>query len=376
MNRLLIYVILAVLAVGCRNSFPDKSVTSCRYARNFDVVTVKSGNGDEAKAVVTISPHDGSRDTLLVKRPLGNVICMSSSHVACLSQIGMDSVITAVSGLDYISDPDILARLHASDRPVYDIGYDSSLDYERILSLNPDLLVTYTVSSAEPPYMSKLRSLGVPVLVIHDHLEDHPLARAEYMRLFGVLTGCSDHADTVFDNIEKRYLSMLKTVQPESKVKVLMNIPYADAWYVPGNENYMSHLVRDAGGEVLGAVKGMAASSVISIEKAFMLSQDADVWLNPGHCSTRDELAGVHHLFPSFGPVKNDLPIYNNTLKMTLKGGNDFWESGAVRPDLVLEDLIAIFRDIPSAFHEAVRDSSEPVTDIQEHSFHYFRPLD
>ncbi len=28
---------------------------------------------------------------------------------------------------------------------------------------------------------------------------------------------------------------------------------------------------------------------------------------------------------------------------MNSGGGNDFWESGAVRPDLVLEDLVRIF---------------------------------
>jgi iron complex transport system substrate-binding protein len=41
--------------------------------------------------------------------------------------------------------------------------------------------------------------------------------------------------------------------------------------------------------------------------------------------------------------LANDLPIYNNTLRTTPEGGNDFWESGAVRPDLILEDLIQVF---------------------------------
>ena len=30
---------------------------------------------------------------------------------------------------------------------------------------------------------------------------------------------------------------------------------------------------------------------------------------------------------------------------MTPEGGNDFWESGSVRPDIVLEDLISVFSD-------------------------------
>ena len=274
---------------------------------------------------------------------MDNIICMSSSNVAALAAIGADSLISAVSGIGYISNENIRARSAGTDKPVYDIGYEAALDYERILSLKPDLLVSYTVSGAEPPYLLKLRELGVPVLVLHDHLENHPLARAEYVRLFGALTGQSAKADSVFCSVKERYLSLCDMAERERVPKVLINIPYGDIWYVPGEESYMACLVRDAGGEILGAESGTSFSGTISMEKAYMLSSQADVWLNPGYCRTREELASVHKLFPSFGPLAKNLDIYNNTLRTTPEGGNDFWESGAVRPDLILEDLMSIF---------------------------------
>ena len=67
------------------------------------------------------------------------------------------------------------------------------------------------------------------------------------------------------------------------------------------------------------------------------------MWLNPGVCRTREEVTAFHHTFRHFGPIVNGLPIYNNTLRITPEGGNDFWESGSIRPDLVLEDLVNIF---------------------------------
>lgn len=307
--------------------------TSSEYAGYFDVIDLEGSN-----AVVVISPYDGSRDTLLIKEPLDNIICMSSSQVAGLAEIGADSVITGVSGLRYISNP----SLH--ERKVADVGYEAALDYEKILSLRPDILMTYTVSGAEPAYISRLRSLGVRVLVLHDHLENHPLARAEYIRLYGALTGRSDRADSLFASICSRYDSL--TVAREAcddRVKVLMNVPYGDAWYIPGGDSYMSRLIHDAGGLVLGSESGSTASRVIRMEEAYSLSQKADMWLNPGSCRSRDELLSYHHAFRRFGPVVKGLPIYNNTLRTTPEGGNDFWESGSVRPDLVLEDLAAIF---------------------------------
>lgn len=329
------FICITMLALfSCQETeFPADS--SCRYADYFDILTLSDS---ASVAVVAISPYNGSRDTLLLDEPLDNIICMSTSQVAGLAEIGADNVITAVSGLRYISNP----KLH--NREVYDIGYEASLDYERILKLCPDVVLTYTVSGAEPSYISKLRSLGIKVLVLHDHLESHPLARAEYIRLYGALTGRLSVADSMFQEIASRYKELADEYSSRSnKVKALLNVPYGDAWYIPGADSYMSRLVSDAGGEVLGAKSGTSISRVISIEEAYGLSQRADIWLNPGPCRTVDELKSFHHTFHMFGPVENGLPIYNNTLRITPEGGNDFWESGSVRPDLVLEDLIEIF---------------------------------
>lgn len=330
MKNINIYVYIAAAAILAACAASDgrpKASPSCEYASYFDILA--------DSAVVAISPFDGSSDTVLVRRPLRRIICMSSTNVACLSAIGADSLVAAVSGAGY------LAKLPYEGVP--DIGYEAALDYEKILEIKPDLLVAYVVSGAEPQYIIKLRSLGVPVLVLHDHLENHPLARAEYVRLFGALTGRQEQADSVFSYVRERYETLAESVAADDRVKVLLNIPYADAWYIPGAENYMSQLVRDAAGEVLGAQTGTSKSRVASLEEAYRLSRDADFWLNPGHCRTLSQLASVHQLFPSFGPLANGLPIYNNTLRTTPEGGNDFWESGAVRPDLILEDLIQVF---------------------------------
>lgn len=329
-------LICTLVFQSCSIDNPAGNDSSCLYARYFDII--RSESPDSSAAVVVISPYGKMRDTLIVEKPLDNIICMSSSQVAGLAEIGADDMISAVSGLRYITNQ----TLH--ERKVPDIGYEVSLDYEKILSIKPDVILAYTVSRSEPPYLSRLRDLGIRVLILHDHLEDHPLARAEYIRLYGVLTGRQESADSVFSAICSRYDSLaVKTSGRKERVKVLMNVPYGDAWYIPGGDSYMARLVHDAGGEILGSVPGASASSVISLEDAYGISRSADIWLNPGPCSKLDELVSFHHSFKMFGPVEKGLPIYNNTLRSTPEGGNDFWESGSVRPDLILKDLIAIF---------------------------------
>lgn len=283
----------------------------------------------ETPAVVTVSPYGGVRDTLWVDEPLGSIVCASSSYVACLSAIGCDSVVTGVSGLRFLSNEKVKAG-------AVEIGYDAAPDYERIFALKPDLVVAYATSALVPDYVPFLRSSGIPVLLLYDHLETHPLARASYVRLFGALTGHLQEADALFKEVSDSYLSLI--YKGTDRKKVLVNLPYGDRWFVPGGSNWFTRLVDDAGGEILGAEEGESASSVISLEKACILSREADIWLNPGLCRSKEDILGVSPVFESF-----DVPlIYNNIKRLSPGGGNDFWESGAVRPDLILSDLVSI----------------------------------
>ncbi len=301
-------------------------------ARTMEYATLlKVENG----RIISVCPFDGSEDTLVVDQPLSKVICMSTSHIAFLDAIGCDSVICGVSGAGYVSSEALRQRLDAGK--VYDVGYDQAPDYERIVALQPDILLAYTVSAAESPFIAKLKSLGIRVFTLYEFLEDHPLGRAEYLRAFGLLTGREAAADSLFQEIATKYNSI--ACPSTNPVRVLMNIPYGDIWYVPGADSYMSRLVKDAGGQILGAREGDTESRAISLEEAFVLAQEADFWLNVGWCRTLEELESANPLFKDFQIQK----VFNNIRRTNPGGGNDFWESGYVRPDLILQDLRTIF---------------------------------
>ncbi|MCE1199136.1 MAG: iron ABC transporter substrate-binding protein, partial [Marinilabiliales bacterium] len=50
--------------------------------------------------------------------------------------------------------------------------------------------------------------------------------------------------------------------------------------------------------------------------------------------------------FAGLSPVKNHR-VYNNNLKINANGGNDYWESGVVHPDLILSDLVKLLHADP-----------------------------
>lgn len=291
---------------------------------------------DTAVVIETISPFDGTVTSLSVSGPVRKIVCMSTTYVGFLEALGQEGSVCAVSGTGFVYNDKV--RNGAAEA-----GYGDAVDYEKIVSLSPDLVLTYQVGAAEPRHVKKLRSLGISVLLLHEHLEQDPLARAAYIRLFGALTGKLSLADSVYNSVSTAYYEVKEAVEKASGQvrKVLVNAPYGDIWYVPGERSYFSRLVSDAGGVVLGSAQGTTVSGVISVEKAYELSAEADFWLNPGIFTDRESLLSSNPLFKDFASA--DKPIYNNTARMSPGGGNDFYESGAVRPDLILQDLAGIF---------------------------------
>lgn len=376
----------------------------CGCARNVsgdlpqDVIEPQFMNiipeADGGYSLVSISPFDGSRDTISISQPLGRLIVTSTSYIGFLDAVGADSVIVGLSGGEYVCDSSVTAGL--SNGTVVDIGYDASPDYEKIMALKPDLLLTYSVSPVKSQFFSKLESLGIKTFIVNEHLERHPLARAAYVRLFGALTGNMAAADSVLKVVSENYISLRDSVQgglgandayasdkgelnagdekqgsggtegntPKPR-KILVNIPYKDQWFVPGQESYLTTLFKDAGGEILGAKAGSSVSGQISVETAYSLSKEADLWMNVGWCQTLEQLLSVNPLFEDFlrniqrnasaigysgtkGCATNSCDtsasvVWNDNNRLNPNGGNDFWESGVVHPDLLLRDLIGIF---------------------------------
>ena len=77
------------------------------------------------------------------------------------------------------------------------------------------------------------------------------------------------------------------------------------------------------------------------MEEAYRLTANAWRWINVSNVSSLDELKRLYPKFADTRPVVNG-DVYTNTLRTTPEGGNDFYESGIVHPDLILCDLIKI----------------------------------
>jgi len=277
----------------------------------------------------------------VIRTPVSRVICLSTSHIGFLSALNEIPSLKALSGAAFVSDPDVLKAI--SSKTVYDVGYDQGINYELILSLKPDLIMAYGVGGEVTGFINKLRDLGLNVILNGEYLEENSLAKAEWIKFVGAFYNKDQEAADYFSKIEKNYNDIKQKVATvKNHPVVLTGLPYKDAWWIAGGHSNLAALIHDAGGEFLWNENTSREAFVVSLEEVVIRSAKADFWINCGMVNTLKELLATDSRFTVFPQVQKKA-IFNNNLQMSPGGGNDYWERGVVRPDLILADLVKIF---------------------------------
>lgn len=282
---------------------------------------------------------DGFQGAVLREGKAKRIVAMSSTYIAMLDALDELDRVAAVSGMRYIANENLRSR---ADR-IIDVGNEQNADFELLVAAQPDLVLLYGVGG--PSAMaSKLDQLGIPYIYIGDYLEQSPLGKAEWIVAIGEIVGRRDKAIAFYNAVKARYEALTASVDSmAARPKVMLNSPYGDSWFMPGTENYMVRLINDAGGDYMLTENVGDTSVPVDMEKAYMLVGEADVWLNPGQITSNDELQRLLPRFADAEVVRHGR-VFNNNARSTEAGGNDFYESGTLNPDLILADLIAIFR--------------------------------
>lgn len=311
---------------------------------NSTVITVSNPwQGADSVTGMLFLARDGEKapagfEGQSVEWPAKRIVAMSSTHIAMLDAIGETGRIVGVSGLGFISNPEIRKRSDATG----DVGYDGNVNYETLISLNPDLVLLYGVNGASS-MEGKLRELGIPYMYVGDYLEEAPLGKTEWLVALGEIAGKREEAESKFSEIAWAYNSLANQVagQGLEEPAVMLNTPYGDSWFMPPAKSYMATLIGDAGGRYVYQQNTSDSSVAVDMEEAYSLASDAACWVNVSNAESLEQLKRLYPKFADTRPVVGNR-VYANTLRATPGGGNDFFESGIVHPELILQDLVKI----------------------------------
>lgn len=357
-KAILVFAIIISVA-GCASDSKKENLFDTvyyrpEYAGGFEIAGMKGGKSRVIRVAAAWQGADSSAFELFIARdsekpPKGfkgqvidgnaeRIAVMSSSYIAMLDLIGETDKVVAVSGLKYISNEHIIEN---RDK-IADIGYENSTDYEKLASTAPDLVLLYGINASNA-IETHLNSLGIPYLYMGEYLETAPLGRAEWAVALAEIAGSFEKGISAFKTVEKEYSRLKKLIDNSlHRPKVMLNVPYGDTWFMTPGASAMATLIKDAGADYVYGKDTGNKTLPIDIEEAYLLASDSDFWLNVGQMDSIDELESAYPKFRNIKCIKNG-NVYNCNKRVTASGGNDFWESGLIRPDIVLSDLISIF---------------------------------
>jgi iron complex transport system substrate-binding protein len=346
--------------IGCQKN--EKNITqndaiasnSIQYAKSlaihkhegYTVVTVSNPWPDAVKNFTYILKEkngiipDSLKKYNQISVPLQSIVVTSTTNIPFLEMLGKEKSLIGFPHTDYISSEKTRALIDAGS--VKNVGQNEKLNIEQLIELAPELIVTFGIDNNNPS-IENLQKSGLKVLIQADWMEQSPLGKAEWLKLYGALFGKEKEADDLFENIVKEYNNALALVADKKPTStVLYGSMYQDQWFVARGSSWVAQFMKDAKGDYLWKNLEGTGSLGLSFENILDKAKTANFWIATGSFKSLSELEKANPHYGQFDAFANK-NIYTFEGKLGATGGTIFYELSPARPDLVLKDYIKIF---------------------------------
>lgn len=277
----------------------------------------------------------------VIQIPIQRSIVLSTTHLPYFDRLSQLNTIVGVRQIEDISNPIVREKIDRGE--IQSVGNANSLDLELIVKLQPDLVTTFGIANVETSSIRQLQDLGIPTAVIAEYLEASPLAQAEWIKFIAVFFNQEKESEQIFQTIVQDYEKMRKLTQTVSdRPSVLTGFNLEGTWYVAGGKSFIAQLIEDAGGNYLWSDNQSNGNLALDFEAVLATGANASVWLNVNQkWQTLNDALTEDDRYLNFTAFQQH-HVFNNDARLNPSGGNDYWESGVINPQIVLADLIKI----------------------------------
>lgn len=270
-----------------------------------------------------------------LSRPLGKAVVTTTAHCQLLTWLGKTAAIAGVCDSRYIGVDEVRKRLAAGK--TVDCGNSMNPDVERIAEIGADAIIVSPFEHSGG--YGRLEKTGVTIIEAADYMEPSPLARAEWMRLYGILFGCEEQADSLFHVVDSTYNSLRREAikLPEGR-SLLIERKTGSVWYCPGGRSTVGTLIADAHGRYPWMGDDHSGSLTLAPEQVVERGAHADAWMfvYSGKPITLRDLAGEYAGYKILDAFRHGEVYGCNTDSV------NYFEEIPFRPDYLLRDYIQI----------------------------------
>ncbi len=327
----------------------DETSNLVHYAENFkirpyeegyklEIKNKNSSNFDEFYIFNdSLDIPEEIKNQTIIRTPIKSAIAFSSTQWSVFQKLGEINVIKGILESNYSKNDEIL-RLVKED-VIIDLGTSNQVNTEKVINLKAELILYTPYPTIDYSNLGKLS--GSIMIPFPDYLESHPLGRAEWMKVIGILCGKEKETTEWFNSVVNRYESLsdiCKTI--ENKPTVFSDLPFENQWYVPGGNSYIAQIFKDSGSNYIWHDDNSTGSLHIDAESVLLKAQNADYWrvINSYDTPfTYENLAKENELYPLFKAFKEKNLLVCNVREC------GYFEQSQYEPDILLADFIYHF---------------------------------
>ncbi|PXA90861.1 ABC transporter substrate-binding protein [Nostoc sp. 3335mG] len=344
-----------------RSGVEDAENFSVDYHGHYKLVTVRRPSpGARAEHYVLVqcgtpAPDLGPElaDAPRISVPVRSLFSGSTPQSPALVAVGAAEAVTGVARRDFIATPEMIAHMAAMD--VVEYERSGIVDVEAVIAAAPEVVIAGGGGEAE---MARIAAAGIPVVNFAEWQETSPLGRAEWVKFMGLFFNAEEKANDAYSAVKRDYRAaeaLVADLPTDERPLVLSGQAFGGVFFAAGGKSFVARLIADAGGRYVFADEGSTGSFQIhDFERLMVAAREAEVWIQASdHYRTLADIAADDPRLAALPAAQAGQVWIPDALKGP-NGGVQFYELGAMRPDLVLMDLISILHPEKAPGHTRV----------------------
>ncbi len=360
MRRLLLYSCLAVALLSCGRrtasepqtagdslAFKYSTLLSITEYDDYTEVTIRNPwkegkllhryvlvpRGEKEKASPSWGRLEGAT---VIEVPVQRAAVFTTVHCALLTELGLGDHIVGVADAKYIKVPYIQEQIKKGR--IADCGNGMNPIVEKIMDVRPEVIMLSPFENSGG--YGKTEEIGIPLIECAEYMETSPLARAEWMRFYGLLFGASDKTDRLFQQVDSSYTALKQQVAKAGRGhSVIVDKVVGSVWYMPGGRSTIGQMLKDAGADYPWANDTQSGSLALPFETVLERGGEADVWMlrySSDHEWDYRELLSGHQGYSHLRAFR-EKSVYGCNVEQS-----HFYEDTPFHPDRLLSDFLQI----------------------------------
>lgn len=250
-------------------------------------------------------------DVVVLRQPVENIYLVSTSVMDLFIHLdALDSIALSGTKAEGWYLPEARQAMEAGS--IAYAGKYSAPDYEQILTADCGLAIENTMILHTPEVKEQMEHFGIPVMVERSSYESGPLARMEWIKLYGILLGKEEQAEQVF-SAQEAAIQPILTQEPTGKSCAFFSLSSNNLATVRKGNDYVAKMIEMAGGSYV--FSGLTdngnslATMNLPLEDFYAGAKDADVLIYnsaiEGTISSVGQLTEKFPLLSEFKAVQN-----------------------------------------------------------------------